>query len=141
MVAVLRVSYGKEPFGTLFSAYTIPKRIVSVCLEYHEAGSCRDANGNAVPGAISSTLAALGRVEQQVDNSAGGAGDQTVRIATGVFQYDNSAASGAVTLAQVGKDCYIVDDHSVTAANAANNKSVAGTVFDVDASGVWVKFN
>lgn len=102
---------------------------------------CRDANGNAVPGAISSTLAALGRVEQQVDNSAGGAGDQTVRIATGVFQYDNSAASGAVTLAQVGKDCYIVDDHSVTAANAANNKSVAGTVFDVDASGVWVKFN
>jgi hypothetical protein len=35
----------------------------------------------------------------------------------------------------VGKSCYIADDNSVT--KTATSKSVAGTVRDVDADGVW----
>lgn len=100
----------------------------------------RDASGNAVPGSAATTLLGVGRAEQQVDNSAGAAGALTVPVAAGVFQFANSAAGDLITLADVGNNCYIVDDQTVAKTNGTNTRSVAGIIFDVDANGVWVKF-
>ncbi|MDR2678292.1 MAG: hypothetical protein LBB51_02520, partial [Zoogloeaceae bacterium] len=61
-----------------------------------------------------------------------------VPVRRGCFALDNSTGAGALTLADVGKSCYIADDSSVT--KTATGKSVAGTVRDVDADGVWVAF-
>ena len=49
-------------------------------------------------------------------------------------------SADAITLADVGSDCYIVDDQTVAKTNGTNTRSVAGKVFDVDADGVWVDF-
>ena len=54
--------------------------------------------------------------------------------------FANSAAADAITLADIGADCYIVDDQTVAKTSATNTRSVAGKVFDVDAEGVWVDF-
>lgn len=108
---------------------------------YAGALVARDASGNATPGAVAATLRGVGRCAQFVDNSGGGAGDQTVRIEKGVFRFGNSADGDLIARADIGADCYIVDDQTVAKTNpGGNTRSVAGKVFDVDASGVWVKF-
>lgn len=98
----------------------------------------RDASGNATPGAAATGCLGAGRCEEAVDNSAGSAGDKTVRIRAGTFRWANSTAGDAIARADIGADCYIVDDQTVAKTNGTNTRSVAGKVFDVDALGVWV---
>jgi hypothetical protein len=93
-------------------------------------------------GATSTTLRAVGMAEQTADNSAGADGAINVEYRRdGWFRFANSAAGDLITLADVGSDCYIVDDQTVAKTNGANTRSVAGKVRDVDASGVWIEFN
>lgn len=107
------------------------------------AGSlvAKDAAGNATPGATATTLLGIGRAEETVDNSAGSAGDKTVQVRKGVFQFANSASGDEITRADIGKDCYIVDDQTVAKTDGGSTRSVAGRVHDVDADGVWVEFS
>jgi hypothetical protein len=99
-----------------------------------------DATGYATPGATATTLKGLGRAEAQADNSAGADGDITVGVRKGVFRFANEG-SDQVTIADVGADCYIVDDQTVAGTDGTGTRSVAGKVFDVDPDGVWVKFD
>lgn len=108
---------------------------------YTGALVARDTDGNATPGATATTLLGLGRAEEQVDNSGGVAGDKTVQVRKGVFRFDNSAAGDQITSAEIGKDCYIVDDQTVAKTDGGSTRSVAGRVFDVDSDGVWVEFS
>ncbi len=98
------------------------------------------ATGFATPGATAATLKGLGRAEDQADNTSGAAGDVLVRVARGLFRFANSAGADEITLADVGATCYIVDDQTVAKTNGTGTRSMAGTVRDVDASGVWVEF-
>lgn len=103
---------------------------------------CMNAAGYATKGATSTTLKAIGAAEMTVDNSAGSAGDAVVPYRRdGWFRYDNSGSTDAITLADVGTDCYIVDDSTVAKTSGSNTRSVAGKVRDVDAVGVWISFN
>lgn len=105
------------------------------------AGSLVAANatGYATPGATATTLTYLGRAEEYVDNSAGADGDKTVMVRRGkAFKFKNSAGD-AVTQAELGKTCYIVDDETVSKSNAGGNtQSAAGKVVGVETDGVWV---
>lgn len=106
------------------------------------AGSlvARDAAGRATPGATATTLKGIGRCREQVDNSLGAAGALNVDIEKGVFRFDNSVGDPCAA-ADIGNDCYIEDDLTVSKTNAGgNSQSVAGKIFDVDAAGVWVDF-
>ena len=96
--------------------------------------------GYAKPGATATGLVAIGRAEEMVDNTSGGNGDVTVTVKRGVFRFANSAAAEAITAAEIGSDCYVVDDQTVAKTSDTNTRSVAGTVHDVDADGVWVEF-
>lgn len=98
------------------------------------------AAGFAKPGAAATGLVAIGRAEEMVDNTGGAQGAQSVRVRPGIFRFDNSTAADAITAAEIGSNCYVVDDHTVAKTSATNTRSVAGEVFDVDALGVWVKF-
>lgn len=97
------------------------------------------ADGYAVPGATSTTQRAMGRAEETVDNSGGANGDKSVRVRRGVFKWGNSAAGDAITIADVGADCFIVDDQTVAKTNGTNTRSVAGKIMGVDTDGVWVQ--
>lgn len=107
---------------------------------YAGALVARDASGNATPGATATTLRGVGRAEAQVDNTSGSAGALNVDVRKGVFRFGNSSAGDAITRADIGADCYIVDDQTVAKTNGSSTRSIAGTVFDVDTDGVWVKF-
>lgn len=95
---------------------------------------------NASKGVASTTFKTAGVAIEQADNSAGAAGDIRVKVRRGCYRFANSAAGDQITLADVGSDCYVVDDQTVAKTNGANTRSVAGKVRDVDASGVWVEF-
>ena len=102
--------------------------------------ACRNATGFAVPGSTATTLKALGVFAEQVDNSGGGDGDKTAQIRKGTFCFDNSTSTDAITSADIGNSCYIVDDQTVAKTDGTGSRSVAGMVADVDSDGVWVTF-
>ncbi|MBE0529530.1 MAG: hypothetical protein IH626_01800 [Rhodospirillales bacterium] len=97
--------------------------------------------GVAEGGSTAVGLVAVGRAEEQVDNSAGAAGELKVRVAKGTFRFANSAAADEITLSEVGASAYIVDDQTVAKTDGTGTRSVAGTIVDVDDLGVWVKFD
>lgn len=99
---------------------------------------CLNASGYAVPGATATTLTALGRAE---GNAVGGsvAGDVRVNVKRGCFLFKNKS-DDLVTIADIGKDCYVVDDETVAKTSGTNTRSKAGIVHDVDSIGVWVRF-
>ena len=105
------------------------------------AGSlvCLDASGWAVPGAAATTLIARGRAEAQADNTAGANGAINVTVRRGTFRWKNSASGDLITRAEIGDDCYVVDDETVAKTNGSSTRSVAGKIVDVDAQGVWVR--
>lgn len=107
---------------------------------YGGAITAINAANLAVPGSTSTTLKGVGVSEDQADNSAGLASAIKVKVRKGVFQFANSASGDLIALADVGADCYIVDDQTVAKTNGTNTRSVAGKVVDVDADGVWVRF-
>lgn len=95
-----------------------------------------DASRDAVPGSVATTLLAAGRAEEEVDNSAGGAGDLTVQVRKGVFQFAND---GTIARVDIGGTAYIVDDETVADNDGTATRSAAGEIVDVDADGVWVQ--
>lgn len=99
-----------------------------------------NAAGYATKGATATTLTYLGRAEEAVDNTGGADGAKTIRVRRGkAFKWKNSAGD-AVTQAELGKTCYIVDDDTVSKTNAGGNtQSAAGKVVGVEADGVWVQ--
>ena len=99
--------------------------------------AARDGNGRATPGATATTLRGVGRFAEQVTNGTT-AGAVNVEIEKGIFRFNNSTSTDAITAANIGADCYIVDDQTVALSNGSSSRSVAGKIFDVDSSGVWV---
>lgn len=105
------------------------------------AGSlvCINASGLATKGAVSTTLKAVGVAVEQADNSAGAASDINVNVERGVWLMANSSAGDLIARADIGSQCFIVDDQTVAKTNGGSTRSVAGVVRDVDAQGVWVE--
>lgn len=99
---------------------------------------CLDATGFLVPGSTATGLVARGRAEEHVVND-GADGDEVCRTRPGRFRWSNSAAADAITRAEIGDPAYIVDDQTVAKTNGGATRSVAGTIRDVDAQGVWVE--
>lgn len=101
---------------------------------------CLNATGYAVKGATATGLKAQGRAEEQVDNTSGADGALSIKVAKGVFRFANSAAGDAITAAEIGSTCYIVDDQTVAKTDGTGTRSAAGKIVDVDVNGVWVQF-
>ncbi|HYR80437.1 MAG TPA: hypothetical protein VEO55_10560 [Candidatus Dormibacteraeota bacterium] len=111
--------------------------------------------GNAVPASATTTTAnaqrVVGRAEyvkngmpgQNGINNPGAAGAISITARKGVFLY---ASDGSVGAAQLGLNCFALDDNTVTALDRASGASVqqyaaAGQVVAIDPSGqVWVDF-
>lgn len=99
-----------------------------------------NATGFAVRGATATTLKGAGVALHRADNTGGADGDIRVEVSKLPARFGNSTSTDAITLAEIGTDCYIVDDQTVAKTNGTNTRSRAGKVFDVDADGVWVDF-
>lgn len=99
---------------------------------------CLNSSGYLVPGSVATTLKCVGRNEKKVVN-AGANGAVSADVRAGTFRFANSASGDLIARADIGADCYIVDDQTVAKTNGTNTRSVAGKIFDVDDQGVWVK--
>lgn len=100
---------------------------------------CLDAAGNAQPGATAVGLIVRGRARELADNSAGIAGAVSVESEPGTFRFANSAAGDLIARAEIGDDCYIVDDQTVAKTSGGATRTIAGKIMDVDAGGVFVR--
>lgn len=97
-----------------------------------------NATGYLVPGSVATTLTYLGRAQEYVKNT-GADGAVNVLVRRGkAFKWKNSGTD-AVTQAELGKTCYIVDDETVAKTSGTNTRSAAGIVVGVDSDGVWVQ--
>ncbi|HUY26151.1 MAG TPA: hypothetical protein VMV27_01915 [Candidatus Binataceae bacterium] len=118
-----------------------------------------DAAGNAVPAAasVSPTVVALriiGRAEMVLNgipgenalNNPGAAGAISIVARKGVFLFDNATGLDAIAAANVGSECFALDDHTVSMNDRASGDTVqtraaAGQIVAIDASGgIWVDF-
>lgn len=91
-------------------------------------------SGLAIPGKVGTGLTAIGIAEESVVNS-GADGAKRVVTRRGTFKFFNSADADEVTAADIGKDCFVVDDQTVAKTNGTNTRSAAGAVIDVEADG------
>lgn len=101
----------------------------------------RNAAGHLTKGATATNCAGVGRAENTVDNSAGAAGALNVEYRVGTFLFANSAAGDLITIADIGKVCYIVDDQTVAKTDGTATRSRAGIVDGIEATGVWVRMD
>jgi hypothetical protein len=96
------------------------------------------AAGNARPAANGTTSRCMGIAMNTVDNTAGIAGAQTVLVRRSCFAF----ATTDVTVADLGKDCWAVDDQTVTKTLPGSNPAKAGVIVLVETVGsvlqVWV---
>lgn len=99
----------------------------------------RNASGHVIEGATATGSVGIGRAEEPGTSTTAGVTLQKFR--EGVFRYANSSAGDLITTADIGAVCYIVDDQTVAKTSATNTRSPAGAVVDVDALGVWVRFD
>lgn len=99
-----------------------------------------NSSGYLVPFSASTTLKTVGRNERTINNT-GSAGDLSADVKTGTFRFANSASGDLITRADIGNDCYGVDDQTVAKTNGSSSRSLAGKIFDVDDQGVWVKIS
>ncbi len=98
-----------------------------------------NAAGFLVPFSVSTTLKADGVAQQTVTGTAVN-GEVLCEVERGVYRFDNSAAGDLITRADIGTDCYGVDDQTVAKTSGGATRSIAGRIEDVDAQGVWVRF-
>ena len=109
----------------------------------YQGGIAVLSSGYAAPGTAATGLVAIGRFEEEADNlnatTGGAAGAIKAKVREGIFQFGNSADADLIAQANVGADCYIVDDQTVALTNGSNARSRAGIIVAVDAGGVWVK--
>ena len=98
-----------------------------------------NASGYLVPGSTATGLTPRGVAYEYVDNSSGYNGDLNCESRPGIFNFKNSASADLISRAEIGDDCYIVDDQTVAKTSATSTRSVAGKIVDVDTDGVWVR--
>lgn len=96
------------------------------------------SSGRVQPMTAATSLKAVGVFKETSINAAQ---DTPVKVERdGWYRFNNSTSSDAITLSDVGADCYGVDDNTVAKTDGSSSRSVAGVVRDVDADGVWIEF-
>src|SRR4030067_869150 len=98
-----------------------------------------NASGYATKGAAATGQVCAGRAEDMVDNTGGADAAKTVNVRSGTFKFANSASGDLITIAEIGDNCYIVDDQTVAKTDGTGARSVAGKIVAVDSDGVWVR--
>lgn len=88
--------------------------------------------GKAVPASADPSLICIGRADATARPG------ENATISRGTFLWGNA---GDVTIADIGKPAYAVDDQTVSADSGGDpaTRPVAGRVFDVTPAGVWVE--
>ena len=108
--------------------YTREFTVASGSTVYAGGITAVNSSGNAIPATSAGAIVVVGRAE----NTA--VGGETVKTRSGMFLY-SPVSSGAVTLSDLNKTCYVKDDQTVTL-TGGTAAVVAGVVRDVLPDGI-----
>lgn len=99
-----------------------------------------NASGLLVPMSASTTLLAMGRADQSGDTLTTVVADgvKVLPVRQGTFKWANSSSTDAITVTEIGKAVYAVDDFTVAKTSGSSTRSKAGVCVGVDSDGVWV---
>lgn len=123
--------------GVLPTVLSVP---VKAATKVQQGGIVVLNAGYAAPATEATGLIAIGVADLEADNTGGSAGAISARVRSGVFKFGNSASTDLIAQAQVGSDCYLVDDQTVAKTSNSSARSRAGKVVAIDADGsVWVQ--
>lgn len=95
----------------------------------------KDTSGYAVNAATNATGKTIGVAQETYDNTSGSDGDITGDFMPGCWCFANSSAGDAITIADIGKDCYVVDNNTVAKTDNSAARHIAGRVYSVEADG------
>ena len=82
------------------------------------------------------TIRTLGRCEENV--LTGTSNTRRIKVKSGCFYYASGGTYEAITVANRGDECFVVDDQTVGISGATGANALAGIVYDVDSYGVAV---
>jgi hypothetical protein len=117
-------------------SYSFPVAASVTC--YAGGIAVLDASGNSKPGVTATGLVTVGVFQEQVANGSTAAA-VSVLVRPGIYRFGNSGSSDAITKAEIGDRCYIVDDQTVAKTDGSGTRSIAGQIVDVGDDGVWVR--
>jgi hypothetical protein len=94
-----------------------------------------NSDGEAAPAADASGYNVIGRAEAYSDNTGSAyLTNHTINVRAGVFRWENG---DSITDADIGSLAYVTDDATVQK-GASTYNIIAGVIWKVDSSGVWV---
>jgi hypothetical protein len=100
-------------------------------------------SGYAVNASADRALRVIGVAAKRAVNTSaegfGSAGDINVEVERGVFPFTNSSSTDAITAADVGEPCYVVDNDTVARTSNFGLRPTAGIVSKVENSKVFVE--
>lgn len=143
----MALSTGKKTVKRDSRSFVFPVKAGAVCIQgglaILAAGLLRPGRegqgGNVTAKANdAATYAAVGVFQETV---TGGVGDGDVKalVEANCWAFKNSAGVDAITLADVGKPAFVVDDETVSRTSGQGVRCRAGIVRDLDADGVWIE--
>lgn len=103
-------------------------------------------DGYARPGYEAPDITVWGKATETIDNRGKPAGAQKITVTLSrsyrKFRYDNDVTGTPLTQADVGRPCFLLDDHTFSANDNNGARSTGGTLLALDAGGakVWVRF-
>lgn len=95
----------------------------------------KDANGYAVNAATDTTGKTVGVAPQTYDSTGLADGAISGDFHFGTWVFENSTAGDAITIAEVGLDCFVVDNNTVAKTNGTNTRHVGGKVYAIEENG------
>jgi len=113
--------------------------MLATALGYTGGMAVLDSSGWCKPAVTATGLVCVGRFETRADNSLGANGAINGEVRAGIFKWANSSSTDEITKAEIGDNCFIVDDQTVAKTDGTGTRSIAGRVMQVDTDGVWVQ--
>ncbi len=98
-----------------------------------------NATGDLVRGGATAAFIMRGVVAKQSLSAPAGTIVETVHNV--LVRLKNSASTDEITRAEIGDNCYVVDDQTVAKTSDSNARPVAGKIVQIDAASgeVWVE--
>lgn len=136
MTALIKARTIKSIRGYLFAYPVLADAVI-----YQGAAVVITTAGYAKAGVTGTGLVTVGVARESVVNTGGVNGAVMVEVEETIVGMVNSGGGDAITIADLGDLCYLVDDQTVAKTSATNTRSLAGWVRKIEGGVIFVEFS
>lgn len=124
--------------GVAAAAVCIQGGLAVLVAGYARPGRAGQGGTTALKSADVATYVAVGVFAESVTGGVAD-GDKVVNIQTGTFPFKNSSGADLITIADIGRQAFIIDDETVARTSSGETRAAAGIIDRIDSDGVWVR--